>query len=566
MNTKAFILFIMALFIINCNISGQFFYNNGAEIAARQGAIVKVKGSVCNSNNGILENQGLIEIDDSFTNNANTYGDGDYFIAGDWLNNGVFYCGNSDVVLNGSNQSIGGNIPTFFYNLELAGSGIKNLLINSYINNYLNLNDRELSTGNFIIYIENSSTNAIQRTTGFVSSLASGSLNRKTSANAVYLFPVGSSLNTLRYRPVEITPLNDSINNYSVRMANVDATLEGFDRNALGADLCITNPLFFHLIDRTSGNSNADITIYFDTIADGNWKNLANWQSNPAAKWNKLAPVQQIISTPLSSLSYYNWDNFSNKAFILSKNFGITSINPVAPLCQNNKPIYLIASDAGGLWNGNGIISANNGFFDPSSAGAGTHQIIYTLQGLCAGADTTFITVYPNAIITASVTNESCDGANDGSIAVTATGGTPTYIYNWNGGQYMSDYIYNLQPGVYYIVVTDANGCQAGDSFEVYGSNEICYTPHAVLPNIFSPNGDGQNDILYVRGQGIDYINFMIYDRWGTKIFETTDVTMGWDGKFNGIELNSGSYVYYFKALLKNDKIIEDKGTITLIK
>lgn len=568
MKLNKFILITILVYICNYNIIyGQLFFNNGSEITIKQGAIVKIGGSFNNSNNGEFENQGVIEIDNDFTNNANSFGNGDYLVAGDWLNNSSFNCGSSDVILNGANQYIGGNISTYFNNLELSGTNIKKLLINSYVNNFLNLNDKELSTGNFKMFVENTATNAIQRTSGFVSSLSSGSLNRKTSANAVYLFPVGSSINTTRYRPVEITPNNNSLNNYSVRMANTDATSEGFDRSALGVDLCITNPLYFHLIDRTSGLTNADITIYYDTVADGNWESLANWQSvSASSKWEKLSPVQQIISTPLSSLSYYNLNNFSHKAFILSKKLRNTSIYPAGPLCQTDKPINLYASNGNGSWTGNGIISTNNGVFDPLIAGAGNHQIIFTLQGMCAGSDTTYIIINPVATINATTNNETCFGANDGSINITVSGGSPEYTYSWNGGQFNSNYLNNLSPGLYFVVITDINGCQTGGSYEIFESSEICYTPHAFVPNIFSPNGDGQNDELFVRGQGIVYLNFIIYDRWGAKIFETTDISKGWDGKYNNSELNSGSFVYYLKALLKNDKIIEDKGTITLIK
>jgi len=54
--------------------------------------------------------------------------------------------------------------------------------------------------------------------------------------------------------------------------------------------------------------------------------------------------------------------------------------------------------------------------------------------------------------------------------------------------------------------------------------NQIFY-----IPNIFSPNGDKQNDVLYVRGKGIKEFVFVIYDRWGEEIFKTKDQDKGWD-------------------------------------
>ncbi|HRS54532.1 MAG TPA: hypothetical protein P5250_07470, partial [Bacteroidales bacterium] len=203
------LLFILNVITINLtlkNSKAQFFYNNGAEISIRQGAYVKIGGSVSNDNYGELENQGIVKIDDSFTNNANTYGNGDYIIKGNWYNNNIFTSGNSNVILDGGNQNIGGSLATYFNNLILQGNGIKQLLINSYVLGTLSLNDQELATGNFKIFVENPSPSSITRTTGFVSSTGQGMLSRKTLSNSIYLFPVGSSSGTLRYRPVEITP------------------------------------------------------------------------------------------------------------------------------------------------------------------------------------------------------------------------------------------------------------------------------------------------------------------------------------------------------------------------
>ena len=565
--TRFFLIITMSLiFDIKYFAFSQFVYNNGAEICIRPGAVMKVSGDISNSNSGKFDNRGLLLVDDDFTNNSHTYGDGDYYISGNWINNGLFTCGLSDVVLNGNIQNIGGNNSTYFYNLELSGTGTKNLQINTYVNNDLNLNDKELSTNDFTMFIENTFTNAIQRTSGFVSSLQSGGLSRKTSANAVYLFPVGSSTGTLRYRPVEIVPLDTSTTKYHVRMANINATNEGYDCSALGPDLCSANPYFYHLIDRISGTANADIIIYYDTIADGNWEGIANWKNNPTNKWIKIFPVQQVVSSPLSSLSFYNWNDFSNKPYILTKNLINVTINPVSPICENNKPIFLSASIGGGLWNGNGIIYPNSGIFDPQAAGPGTHQVIYTLLVPCGNSNTIDIIVNPVPSLSASVTDESCIGANDGTITLNVSGGTPAYTYSWNAGQNNSNYLNNLMPGIYYVKVTDASGCKSMDGFEVFASNEICYTPHAFVPNIFSPNGDGQNDVLYVKGKGILYITFIIYDRWGEKVFETTDISKGWDGQYKGHILNNGSFVYYLKALLNNNKIIENKGTITLVR
>ncbi len=90
--------------------------------------------------------------------------------------------------------------------------------------------------------------------------------------------------------------------------------------------------------------------------------------------------------------------------------------------------------------------------------------------------------------------------------------------------------------------------------------------PDIFIPNIFSPNNDGNNDVLYVRGQGIKELEFVIYDRWGEKIFESTDMTYGWDGTFKNKVLSTAVFTYYVKAIGYGGDAIEKKGNVTLVR
>ncbi len=86
------------------------------------------------------------------------------------------------------------------------------------------------------------------------------------------------------------------------------------------------------------------------------------------------------------------------------------------------------------------------------------------------------------------------------------------------------------------------------------------------VPQIFSPNGDGLNDVLYARSNRIEEITFMVYNRWGEKVFESRDVDQGWDGRYRGQKSQSGVYVYYIKAQIKDFGEFEQKGNITLVR
>ena len=86
------------------------------------------------------------------------------------------------------------------------------------------------------------------------------------------------------------------------------------------------------------------------------------------------------------------------------------------------------------------------------------------------------------------------------------------------------------------------------------------------VPNAFSPNLDGVNDVLYVRGKCLKNLTFMIFNRWGEKVFETSDQRLGWDGTFNGELLNTAVFVYRLEGTTFDGNAFSQKGNITLIR
>ena len=92
------------------------------------------------------------------------------------------------------------------------------------------------------------------------------------------------------------------------------------------------------------------------------------------------------------------------------------------------------------------------------------------------------------------------------------------------------------------------------------------------IPNTFSPNNDGMNDVFYPRGKGIFAIKRMkIFSRWGEVIFErndfnANDASKGWDGTYNGKALSPDVFVYTVDVVCDNNTVLNFKGNIALIK
>ena len=119
----------------------------------------------------------------------------------------------------------------------------------------------------------------------------------------------------------------------------------------------------------------------------------------------------------------------------------------------------------------------------------------------------------------------------------------------------------------YNVNITDPiNNCNYDASVKVNVIDVYCGEPNIYIPNAFTPNNDGENDELFVRGEVLQELNLIIYDRWGEKIFETNDQKKGWNGYFKGMKIDPGVFVYYLEATCVNKEKFVKKGNITLIR
>jgi len=91
-------------------------------------------------------------------------------------------------------------------------------------------------------------------------------------------------------------------------------------------------------------------------------------------------------------------------------------------------------------------------------------------------------------------------------------------------------------------------------------------TDDVFIPNIFSPNGDLNNDVLYVRSHNLKDMKLCVYNRWGEMVFESKDINKGWDGRYKKGECNTGVYVYYLTGTLRDGKQVFKKGDVTLVR
>jgi gliding motility-associated-like protein len=121
----------------------------------------------------------------------------------------------------------------------------------------------------------------------------------------------------------------------------------------------------------------------------------------------------------------------------------------------------------------------------------------------------------------------------------------------------------------YMVTVKNNYGCEASDSMQV---KVFCQDSQVFVPNAFSPDGDGINDVLMVRGKGIVSVAyFRVFNRWGQLVFERSDfppndITYGWDGKIKGVPSNSDVFVFTAAVTCENGTTFVYKSNTSLIK
>ena len=145
-------------------------------------------------------------------------------------------------------------------------------------------------------------------------------------------------------------------------------------------------------------------------------------------------------------------------------------------------------------------------------------------------------------------------GANYQSPSSGATGTTHT-ISGLSGNQTVSIQVRALGP----------HPCETSQ-LSALATGTTLSSKEIFVPNVFTPNGDTKNDVLYVYGNYIASIQFNVFNQWGEMIFSSKNATIGWDGSYKGKQQPVGVYVYTLKVVLQDGVVVTKKGSINLIR
>jgi gliding motility-associated-like protein len=161
---------------------------------------------------------------------------------------------------------------------------------------------------------------------------------------------------------------------------------------------------------------------------------------------------------------------------------------------------------------------------------------------------------------------------NDTTIAVgqplqlNASGGT---IYSWSPSTGLDNAAINnpvailSQDQAYSLLVKNEDGCEGYDTIKV----KVYRGPELYVPTAFTPDRNGLNDLFRITAPGLKQLYYIrVFNRWGNIVFQTSDISKGWDGTLKGVDQPTGTYVWIIKAIDYKGNTLFRKGTVTLIR
>ncbi len=223
---------------------------------------------------------------------------------------------------------------------------------------------------------------------------------------------------------------------------------------------------------------------------------------------------------------------------------------------QNNGAVHVYTSGNEIIsYTLNGEIQSNTSFFDHLKSG------VYTLTLIDRyGCEQTAGFAIQN---TGSLANISALQVRPGDCTDPVAGVSlplnTSDIYSIVGYVPGSDGVYHLNPGTYTVHIQN----------NVCSRDTILLIPpvdcQPFVPNVFSPNGDGINDVFKVEGTGFDIVDFRVFNRWGGVVYSGQGSTSGWDGLYKGKAVDLGVYTYLIKVRYGQQEIML-KGSVTLVR
>lgn len=302
-----------------------------------------------------------------------------------------------------------------------------------------------------------------------------------------------------------------------------------------------------------------------DATATDNMGGMITWSSD-ANGTNVLGTGSNYTpSSTLGTTTYYATETLNGctspagSVDITINEVPMISIPEEAEIC-NGDSVYIEVTNNGFPITWTSGDTGPNAWLSPST----TTTYLVTSSNNCGDdQDTITVVVYdPPTILASDDINTGLGGEVELNV-----NGAQSYTWAPDVTECIDDscrevYVVPTQTTTYIVTGVDANGCIGTDTVVVTIDGEM----QIFVPNIFSPNGDGWNDFMVIKGPRLFDFKLLVFDRWGKLMYEADDQKDYWDGKFNGQQADQGVYVYRITGTNVLGIDVEQKGNITIVR
>ncbi len=229
-----------------------------------------------------------------------------------------------------------------------------------------------------------------------------------------------------------------------------------------------------------------------------------------------------------------------------------------------------VTSSANGsyTWTGPSVTSINSGSNTANPIVNEIGDYTLTVTNTLTGCQSTATVNVSQGNVTALISADPTTGLSPLPVSFTCTS-TGATNYSWNFGDGNTSASQNpvnifVTSGSYTVILTASSGpCTSTASIVIVVEDGLTL----VIPNVFTPNNDGSNDIFTIKSTGVKEISLQVFNRWGQKLYEFAGPKASWDGLTpQGGQVPEGTYFYFLKASGFDDTKIEKNGTVNLFR
>lgn len=277
--------------------------------------------------------------------------------------------------------------------------------------------------------------------------------------------------------------------------------------------------------------------------------------------------VPNVTVNPPNDFLYYC--DFSNACGVVTDSVYVDVVFPdvIAGndtiICPGESATLWAQGASHYLWSpSNGLNSINTSLVIATPFQPTLYEVVGTDETGCTAKATVFVDLYPEAHIVASPDVYALQGE---LVQLSATSSTPG-PFEWSPVEDLSCVVCSSpvatanQEMIYTVSYTDANGCTDKDQVVIH------LDPIIYVPNTFTPDGGNHNEVFKVEGGNVQSIELMIFNRWGELIYTITSMDDFWDGTYEGVICQDGTYVWKAKVIDLKDKEHTLTGHVNLLR